>query len=101
MTSSWKLAALSALGGAAIAITVVYGAALVGAFPHDDTHIRAYLMAHPELFADMGAKFEANQDEALDRARQDAIDKLGPRAFFNPKLAYVTGPANARTTLVE
>lgn len=101
MTSSWKLAALSALSGAAIAVGVVYGAALVGAFPHDDTHIRAYLMSHPELFADMGAKFEASQDEAADRARQEAIDRLGPKTFFDPKLAYVTGPANARTTLVE
>lgn len=101
MTSSWKLAALSALSGAAIAVAIVYGAALVGAFPQDDTHIRAYLMSHPELFADMGAKFEASQDEAADRARQEAIDKAGSKAFFNPSLAYVTGPANARTTLVE
>src|SRR5215471_20521757 len=101
MNSSWKLAALSALGGAAIAVAIVYGAALVGAFPQDDTHLRSYLMAHPEIFADMGAKFQADQDEAIDRARQAAIDKLGPMAFFNPKLAYITGPAGARTTLVE
>jgi protein-disulfide isomerase len=101
MTSSWKLSALSALGGAAIAVAIVYGAALVGAFPQDDTHIHAYLMAHPEIFAEMGAKYQADEDEATDRARQEAIDKLGPSAFFNPKVAYITGPANARTTLVE
>lgn len=101
MTSSWKLAALSALSGAAIAVAIVYSAALVGAFPQDDTHIRAYLMSHPELFADMGAKFQADEDEASDRARQQAVDRLGNKSFFNPKVAYVTGPANARTTLVE
>jgi protein-disulfide isomerase len=101
MTSSWKIGALSALSGAAIAVAIIYGAALVGAFPRDDTHVRAYLMAHPEIFADMGAKFQADQDEAIDRARQQAIDKLGSKAFFDPKLAYITGPANARTTLVE
>ena len=101
MTSSWKLAALSALGGAAIAVAIVYGVAFMGALPQDDSHIRAYLMAHPDIFADMGAKYQDEQDEATDRARQAAIDKLGPKAFFNPKLAYVTGPADARTTLVE
>lgn len=101
MTSSWKLVALSALGGAAIAVAIVFGAASMGAFPQDDSHIRTYLMAHPDLFADMGAKYQADQDEATDRARQDAIDRLGAKAFFNPKLAYVTGPANAHTTVIE
>src|SRR5215469_16703369 len=101
MTSSWKLAALSALSGAAIAVAIIYGAALVGAFPQNDAHTHAYLMAHPEIFADMGAKFQADQDEAVDRARQQAIDKLGSKTFFDPKLAYVTGPAGAHTTLVE
>ena len=101
MTSSWKLVALSALSGAAIAVTVVYGAALMGAFPQDDTHIHTYLMAHPEIFAELGAKYQADEDEAVDRARQHAIDKLGAKAFFDPRLAYVTGPAGAHTTLVE
>ncbi len=106
MASEWKMTLLSALGGAAIAVGIVYGAAVTGHFPHDtaaqnDKHIHDYLLAHPELFAEMGAKYQNQQDDAADAARQAAIDKLGAKAFFNPKLAYVTGPADARTTLVE
>src|SRR5690348_1183883 len=101
MTSTWKLGALSALAGAAIAVAIVYGAASVGAFPQDDRRIRTYLMTHPDILAEAGAKFQADQDEAADKARQQAVDKLGMARFFDPKIAYVTGPAGARTTLVE
>jgi protein-disulfide isomerase len=105
MPSSWKMNLLSALGGAALAVGIVYGAAVTGQFPQNtaanDRHIRDYLMSHPELFADMGAKYQEQQDDAADAARQAAVDKLGAKAFFNSKLAYVTGPANAKTTFVE
>jgi protein-disulfide isomerase len=105
MASDWKMSALSALGGAAIAIGVVYGAAVTGHFPQDvarnDKHIHDYLMAHPELFAAMGAKYQDQQADAADDARQAAVDKLGAKAFFNPNVAFVTGPADAKKTVVE
>jgi protein-disulfide isomerase len=99
---------LGALGGAAIAVAIVYGAAVTGNFPQDsaktDKHIHDYLIAHPQLFADMAAKYQAQQDAEADEEdveRQAAIDKLGAKSFFNPKVAFVTGPQDARTTLVE
>jgi protein-disulfide isomerase len=108
MASSWKTTLLGALGGAAIAVGIVYGAAVTGHFPQDvarnDQHIHDYLMAHPQLFADMAAKYQTQQDAEADEedvARQAAIDKLGEKSFFNPKVAFVTGPQTARTTLVE
>ncbi len=108
MPSEWKMSALSALGGAAIAVVVIYGAAVTGHFPQDvarnDKHIHDYLMAHPQLFAAMAAKYQEQQDRQADAAdieRQAAIDKLGAKAFFNPDIAYVTGPANAKRTVVE
>ena len=36
-----------------------------------------------------------------DQARQAAVRKLGLKPFFNPRLAFVTGPESARTTFVE
>jgi protein-disulfide isomerase len=101
MTSLWKHTALGALGGAAIAVAIVYAAAVTGRFPQDDPHIHAYLMAHPELFAEMGAKYQEQQDDDEDNARQAAIDKLGAKRFFDPNVAFVTGPKDARTTFVE
>jgi protein-disulfide isomerase len=102
MTETWKSAALGALGGAAIGVAIVYGAALTGNFPgQDDRHIRSYLMSHPQIFAEMSDRFQQQQDDADDQARQSAIDRLGVKRFFDPKIAFVTGPANAKTTFVE
>jgi protein-disulfide isomerase len=101
MTTSWKVPALSALAGAAIAIAIIYTAALTGSFPQDDSRIRAYLMAHPDIIAAASAKYDTEQDDADGRARQQAIDRLGAKRFFDPRLAFVTGPKSARTTFVE
>ncbi len=101
MSSNWKFAA-SALAGAAIAVGAVYGAALTGNFPATgNAQIHAYLMAHPEILADMNEKLQAQQDASDEATRQAAVDKLGQRAFFDQRLAFVTGPADAKTTIVE
>jgi protein-disulfide isomerase len=101
MSNSWKFAA-SALVGAAIAVGTVYGMALSGNLPGaGDAQMHAYLMAHPEVLADMQQKLQAQQDASDDAARQAAVDKLGMNAFFDPKLAFVTGPEDAKTTIVE
>ena len=34
-------------------------------------------------------------------AREAAVAKVGLKAFFDPKIAFITGPANAKTTLAE
>jgi len=101
MQASWKIPALSALAGAAIAIAVIYGAALTGAFPQNGDAIRTYLLNHPEIVADAGDKFQQEQDALDDRTRQSAVSRMGEKTFFSPSLAFVTGPAHARATFVE
>jgi protein-disulfide isomerase len=103
MNTGWKHTALGALGGAALAVVIVILLAASGLLPgtSSDAHIHAYLMAHPSIVVDMTNKLQADQDASDEAARQVAVDKLGLKAFFNPRVAFVTGPANARTTLVE
>ena len=106
MTGQWKIAALGALGGAAIAVVVVFGAALVGAFPRapatfDGQQIRAYMLAHPDILVEMSNALQDSQAMAEDRAQQEALRGVGLNAFFDPKVSFVTGPANAKATVVE
>lgn len=101
MTEQWKTAAAGGLAGAAIAIAVVFGAASLGLVPGNDRAIHDYLMSHPGIIFDMQNKVQAEQDAAQHTAQQTAVDKLGLKAFFDPRIAFVTGPANAKTTIVE
>ena len=105
MAENWKLAALGGLGGAAVAVIVVLILAATGTLPASqeasDARIHDYLMRNPEILVDMTNKMQADQAMQEDAARQAAVDKIGLEAFFNPKLAFVTGPANAKTTLIE
>ena len=101
MNPQTKLAALSGLCGAVAAIVVVYAAAAFGLLPANGPAIHDYLMAHPDLVIAMSNKLQQEQDDAENLASQHAVDKLGVKAFFNPKIAYITGPANAKTTVVE
>ncbi|MEI9989334.1 MAG: thioredoxin domain-containing protein [Rhizomicrobium sp.] len=107
MTGQWKFAALGALVGAAIAVGIVFGAAATGYFPTarvDGRQVRAYLLAHPQIFAEIQERYAALQERQADvaeGARQAAVDTAGAKAFFDPAVAYVTGPANAKISLVE
>lgn len=105
MTENWKLAALGGLGGAAIAVVIVLVMAATGTMPYSrdasDARIREYLMRHPDILVEMSNKMQADQAAQEDAARQVAVDKIGLKAFFDPKLAFVTGPVNAKNTLVE
>ena len=102
MNGQWKTAALGALGGAVLSVAIVFAAAWNGLLPGaGDRQIHDYLLAHPQLLADMNDKLQAQQEADEEAARQKAVDKLGPAAFFDPKVAFVTGPADAKKTLVE
>jgi len=101
MNSQWKFAAMSGLVGAVAAIVVVYAAATYGLLPANGPAIHEYLMAHPDLVVAMSNKLQAEQDDADNHASQVAVDKLGLKAFFDPRVAYITGPAKAKTTIVE
>lgn len=91
-----------AIIGAALSLGTVFGAATLGLFPSmSDQRIHDYLLSHPRILVEVSSKLQAQQDASDDQGRQKAIDKLGLKPFFNPRLAFVTGPANARSTFVE
>ncbi|HSM95921.1 MAG TPA: thioredoxin domain-containing protein, partial [Rhizomicrobium sp.] len=105
MAENWKPAALGGLGGAAIAVIVVLILAATGTLPvsrdASDARIHEYLMRNPAVLVDMSNKMQADQAAQEDAARQAAVNKIGLKAFFDPKLAFVTGPADAKTSVVE
>lgn len=106
MNGQWKIAALGALGGAVLAIAVVFASAAAGFFPArlDGRQVHAYLMRNPQILAEMQQRYserQAQMEDVAERARQMAATTAGLKTFFDPKVAYVTGPANAKTTLVE
>lgn len=90
-----------AVSGALLAVALVLVMARHGLLPINDQQMQSYLMTHPELAPAM-----LNQAQALDTERQQtmqtaALKKIGHAAFFDPEIAFVTGPADAKTTLVE
>lgn len=102
LKSATSIAVAGAVGGAALAIAIVFGAAALGVFPPNaDARIHDYLLANPKILVAMSDKLQNDQQASEDSSRQQAVDKIGLKAFFNPRLAFVMGPANAKTTFVE
>ncbi len=102
MSGQWRIAALAGLVGAVVATGAVFGAARLGYFPApSDRQFHAYLMTHPEVLIEMQAKMQADSDAEETKDTQDAVDKLGLGHVLDPKIAYVTGPAAAKKTVVE
>ena len=95
-----------ALGGALLAVVIVFAAAQNGMLPmpagSSGDAIRAYLLAHPEL---VGRDDRQAAGAAAGRPGQGqaaaAMKKIGMAAFFDPKIAFVTGPADAKKSVVE
>jgi len=102
LRSGLGTAAAGAIGGAAIAIAVMFTAAALGILPPgSDARIHAYLLNHPQVLVEVGSKLQAQQDADEDGARETAAHKLGMKAFFNPRLAFITGSPLAPITFVE
>jgi protein-disulfide isomerase len=104
MKESWKAAAIGGCAGAAITLVLAFGAGALGLSPFaaaNGSALHAYLVAHPDVLVEMTNKLQAQQDSDEDNARQAAVNKLGMKAFFDPRVAFITGPANAKTTVVE
>ena len=76
-----------------MALVVVFAAGALGLLPGraGDAALHDYLMAHPEILVDMQTKLQAEQDAATQETQQDAVDKLGTKAFFVADLP--TSPA--------
>jgi protein-disulfide isomerase len=101
MMQPWKITLAGAVGGALLAIAIVFAAAATGVLPVSGPQLRAYMLAHPQLVAEMTDRLQAMQDAAQQKAQGAAMKKIGLAAFFDPKIAFVTGPADAKKTLVE
>jgi protein-disulfide isomerase len=104
MSENWKIAALGALGGATISLVIVFGAAALGAFQDKATTERVvhdYLLSKPELVVEAQQAAADNARQAEVDATQHAVDKLGSKAYLDPRVAFTTGPVNAKTTVVE
>ena len=98
----WGAAVLGGIVGAALALAILFGADAAGLLRGvTDARINAYLMAHPEVLEAMSDKLQQQEADAEQAKRQAAVNKIGLAKFFDPKIAYVTGPANAKTTVVE
>jgi protein-disulfide isomerase len=90
-----------AVGGALLAVAIVLSLARHGLVPINDRQMQIYLMTHPELGPAMMGAAQAMDDQKQKAAQEAALKKLGQAAFFDPNIAFVTGPADAKTSLVE
>ncbi|HEY1877832.1 MAG TPA: DsbA family protein [Rhizomicrobium sp.] len=90
-----------AFGGAVIAVAVILLMAQIGLMPINDRQMQTYLMMHPQLAPAMMGRAQALDDQKQAADQAAAIKKVGQAALFDPALAFVTGPADAKTSLVE
>ena len=90
-----------AVGGAALAVAIILVMAQNGLMPIDDRQMQVYLMTHPELAPAMMGRAQQLDDQKQAAQQAAAMRKVGQQAFFDPAVAFVTGPADAKATLVE
>jgi protein-disulfide isomerase len=101
MNQGWKYAAVGGLGGALLAYVLVFVTQGLGLMPANGPAIHRYLVEHPDVVVEMMQGVQAEDDARARQAKQAAVDKLGMKAFFDPRVAFVTGPATAKKTVVE
>ena len=90
-----------AFGGAAIAVALILLMAQNGLMPINDRQMQTYLMMHPDLAPAMMGRAQALDDQKQAANQAAAMKKIGQAAFFDPAIAFVTGPSDAKTSLVE
>lgn len=102
MNDSARSGILGGIVGAVLACLASVLAARAGWISlSDGSAIRGYLLDHPEVLIEAQTKLQEKQEASDDAARQAAVDKIGTKVFFNPRMAFITGPATAKTTIVE
>jgi protein-disulfide isomerase len=101
MKSPFLVALAGALGGAVLAVGAVFAIAATTGLPGTEAQVRNYLLGHPQILADMTNRLQQQQAASDDAARQVAVRRLGSKPFFDPRFAFLMGPANAKTTFVE
>jgi len=100
----WTSILAGALGGALLAVMIIFAAAGQGWLPgsaNSNVDIRGYLLAHPDVLAEASDRLQKQQQVADDAKAAQALKKIGMAPFFDTKIAFVTGPANAKKSVVE
>jgi protein-disulfide isomerase len=90
-----------AIGGAALSVAIVLTLAANGRLPINDRQMQTYLMLHPELASAMMGQQQALEENKQKLAAAAAVHAIGKAAFFDPKIAFLVGPADAKKSLVE
>jgi len=90
-----------AIGGAALAVAIILTLAQSGRMPINDRQMQTYLMTHPELAAAMMGRHQMLEEQKAQLEKTATLRKIGKAAYFDPKVAFVTGPVDAKNTLVE
>lgn len=107
MKRDWKLAVLGGFAGAAIAVAMLGAAFAGGLIPnsgeraHTEKIVHDYLLKNPEIVVAMMNALDSKRTASQDQSRQEAVTKLGMKAFFDPNVAFIVGPKDAKTTFVE
>ena len=90
-----------AIGGALLAVAIVVTLADQGMMPINEGQMQSWLMRHPDLALAMIGR-QQQLDDARKQAQQaSAMKKVGQQSFFDSRIAFVTGPADAKTSVVE
>ena len=97
----FMLVSAGAVGGALLGVALVLAMARHGLVPINDAQMRNYLMRHADILPAMMNRAQAMEDEKQKIAQNAAMKKIGQAAFFDPAIAFVTGPADAKNSLVE
>ena len=90
-----------AIGGALLAVAIVLTLADQGMMPINEGQMQSWLMRHPDLALAMIGR-QQQLDDARKQAQQaSAMKKVGQQSFFDSRIAFVTGPADAKNSVVE
>ena len=92
---------VTAICGAMIAVAAVIVMTNAGYMPINEAQLRGYLVSHPQVLNEMVDANQRVEDARSAAANAAMIKKVGLDAFYDPKIAFVTGPANAANTMVE
>lgn len=92
---------VTAICGAMIAVAAVIVMTNMGYMPVNEARIRSYLLSNPQVLNEMAAAAQKAEEVQSAAANDAMIKKVGLNAFFDPKIAFVTGPTNAPNTMVE
>lgn len=103
MNNQAKLVGLSALAGACLALIAMIGASALGLLPQrlNGAQIHSYLLDHPEILIEMQLKLQEKDAADTENEQRAALRTIDKKMFFDPRIAFLTGPANAKNTFVE